>query len=59
MTYDEAMKEVEKLVPQLEHGTLSLNEAMTVWARIQELLAIADAEVQRAQQQVTVATSVS
>lgn len=56
MTYDEAMKEVEQLVPQLERGTLSLNEAMAMWSRIQDLLAIAEAEVQRAQQQVTVST---
>lgn len=48
-TFEEAAKELERIVDRLEHGQAPLDEALTLWERGEQLYAICRERLDAAQ----------
>ena len=49
MTFEEAQKELERIVHQLENGQADLDEAITLWERGEELYRLCSDKLDSAQ----------
>ena len=49
MTFEEAQKELERIVQQLESGQADLDEAITLWERGEELYRVCSGKLDSAQ----------